>query len=66
MKKIEDYEISDYNYILSSVGNAHFSGLNFHELWSCIDVSSTREELDAAVSATIYLKELINKNDIRK
>lgn len=58
--KPEDYEISDYNYIGSSIGNAYFSGLSFQELWSCVMLSSTREELDAAVDLTIKLKELQN------
>jgi hypothetical protein len=55
------YEITDYNYVLSSVGNAYFSGLSFEELWYCMSYAKTREELDAAVSATIALKELICK-----
>lgn len=54
-------EISDYNYIGSSIGNAFFSGLSFDELWSCVMLSSTREELDAAVDLTIKLKELQNE-----
>lgn len=58
--KPEDIEISDYDYIGSTVGNAYFSGLSFHELWSCVMLSSTREELDAAVDLTIKLKELQN------
>jgi hypothetical protein len=58
--KPEDYEISDYNYIGSSIGNAYFSGLSFQELWSCVMLSSTREELDAAVDLTIKLKEIQN------
>ena len=55
-----DHEISDYNYIGSSIGNAYFSGLSFQELWSCAILSSTKEELDAAVTLTIKLKELQN------
>jgi hypothetical protein len=58
--KPEDYEITDYNYIGSSIGNAYFSGLSFQELWSCVMLSSTREELDAAVDLTIKLKEIQN------
>lgn len=53
-----DYYISDYNYFGSTVGNACFSGLTIEELFSCVLLSSTREELDAAVSASIALKEL--------
>ncbi len=52
--------ITDYNYITSSIGNAHFSGLSFEQLWSCVSLSYTREELDAAVSAQIRLNELTN------
>ena len=55
-----NHEITDYNYIGSSIGNAYFSGLSFQELWSCVVLSSTREELDASVDATIKLKELQN------
>lgn len=53
-----DYYISDYNYFGSTVGNACFSGLTIEELFYCVLISSTREELDAAVSATIALKEI--------
>lgn len=51
-------KITDYNYIGSAIGNAFFSGVSFDELWNCVLMSSTPEELDAAVSATIKLKEL--------
>jgi hypothetical protein len=53
-----DFQITDWNYIMSSVGNAYFSGLNFAETWGCVIQSSNREEFDAAVSATIRLREL--------
>lgn len=49
-------EITDY--MGSTVGNALFSGVSLAELWSCICMAKTREELDAAVSAVIRLKEL--------
>lgn len=51
-------EITDYNYFGSTLGNAYFSGLTFSEMWSCVLISTTREQLDAAVSATIALKEI--------
>lgn len=51
-------EITDYNYILSSVGNAYFSGLSFRELWDCVLLSENREQLDAAVDVTIKLKDI--------
>lgn len=53
-----DFEITDWNYITSSIGNAFFSGLEFSELWDCVALSENREELDAAISATIQLKEI--------
>jgi hypothetical protein len=56
-----NYEITDYNYVLSSVGNAYFSGLTFEELWQCISISETREQLDASIDATIKLQELAEK-----
>jgi hypothetical protein len=57
-----EHEITDYNYIGSSIGNAFFSGLTFEQLWSCVALSETREQLDAAVSATIELND-ITKGD---
>jgi hypothetical protein len=54
----DKFEISDYNHIGSSIGNAFFSGVSFEQLWECVNMSQTREELDAAVSATIRLNEL--------
>ena len=63
----DDYEyndqITDYNYITSTIGNAFFSGLSFNELWQCVHLSTSREDLDVAVDATIKLKELINQGE---
>jgi len=61
-KKI-DYDISDYNYIGSAIGNAYYSGLTFEQLWDCVAISSTREELDETVSAIILLNEIVKKGD---
>jgi hypothetical protein len=56
-------KINDYNYIGSAIGNAYFSGISFNELWSCVTMCDTPDELDAAISATIRLKELSSKNE---
>lgn len=56
-------EITDFARIGSAVGNAFHSGISFEDLWLCFMLSETAEQLDAAVSATIRLKEL--KNDHR-
>ena len=56
-------KITDYNYIGSAIGNAYFSGISFNELWSCVTMCDTPDELDAAISATIRLKELSSKNE---
>ena len=53
------FEIEDLEYIGSTIGNAYFSGLEFKELFACVMLSETREELDAAVSSTIKLNELV-------
>ena len=53
------FTITDYNYISSSVGNAFFSGLTFEQLWECVAISETREQLDTAVSATIDLNNIV-------
>lgn len=52
------FEISDYDYIGSTIGNAYFSGLSFSQLWECVFEAKTRDQLDAAVSATIKLNEI--------
>lgn len=54
----EDYKIADYDHILSSIGNAYFSGVSFKQLWQAVSLSKNREELDAAVAATIRVKEI--------
>jgi hypothetical protein len=56
-------KITDYNYIGSAIGNAYFSGVSFNELWNCIVMCDAPDELDAAISATIRLKELSTKNE---
>ena len=56
-----DFEITDYNYIASALGNGYFSGMTMAELWDCIYMSTNREELDEAISATIRFKELTKK-----
>jgi len=53
-----EYTISDYDYIASAIGNAKFSGLTLEQIWSCIAMCETREQLDAAISAAIRLQEL--------
>jgi len=60
-KEPADFEITDYNYIGSAVGNAFFSGLKFDMLWECVASSETRETLDAKVSAAISGKEHLDK-----
>lgn len=49
-------EINEYNY----VGNTYTIGITSDQLWSCVSLSYTREELDAAVSAQIRLNEILN------
>ena len=52
------FQIEDYDYIGSTIGNAYFSGLSFSQLWECVFEAKTRDQLDAAVSATIKLNEI--------
>ena len=61
---MSDFKILDYDYIGSSIGNAFFSGVSFEQLWDCVSLSETREELDAAVTATIRLNELTKGEEI--
>ncbi len=61
MQDKEDYFIDDYNYIVSTLGNAFFSGLTFSELWDCIFISNDRESLNTAIETAIKLKEMIKE-----
>lgn len=56
----EKYEITDYNYIMSAIGNAYFSNMSFDQLWSCVMNSSDPAEFDAAVEAQIKLNQLVD------
>jgi len=51
-------EITDYNQILSAVGNAYFSGLTFSELWDAVVLTDNAADLDTAIEAAIRLKEV--------
>lgn len=55
------HEITDRDYMLSSIGNAVFSGLTMQELWTCISNTASREALDVAIEAQIKLNNLINR-----
>lgn len=57
---MSDLEISDWDYIMSTLGNAYFSGLTLAEIWDCVSVSSNREQFDVAVLANLRLKELLS------
>jgi hypothetical protein len=59
---MDEPEITDYNRILSGVGNAYFSGLSFGELWDAVVLTDNSEDLDVAIDAAIKLKELIEKD----
>jgi len=52
--------IEDWDYIMSTLGNAYFSGLTFTEVWDCVTLSTNREEFDTAVLANLRLKELLS------
>ena len=54
-------KITDFNFVLSTTGNAYFSGLSFGDLWDAVMLSENAEQLDAAVSAKIHLDELLKK-----
>lgn len=51
-------EVTPYAYFSSALGNALFSGLTVEEIWCIVSLCESEEQLDAAVSATIKLKEL--------
>lgn len=57
---MNDFKITDYDYIGSAIGNAYFSNVQFDQLWSCISLANNREELDEAIDATIKLNKIVN------
>ncbi len=58
-----DFEISDWNYIMSSLGNAYFSGVSFDQAWMAVTLSKNREEFDEAISAQILLNQIGKSNE---
>jgi hypothetical protein len=58
------YEIEDFAYFGSTLGNAIHSGLTVEQIWSCLVLSQTREQFDEAVSATIRLSEIAHQSSI--
>lgn len=56
---MNDFKITDYNYIGSAIGNAYFSNVQFAQLWSCVSIAQTREEFDEAIDATIRLNDIV-------
>jgi hypothetical protein len=53
-----------YNFVISDVCNAYFSGLSFTELWECIKICENRNQLDTAINAQIWLKETVKNENI--
>lgn len=56
--QIKNFKIRDYDYITSAIGNAYFSKVTYEQLWNCILLAHTREELDIAITAQIRMNEL--------
>ena len=52
----------EVNEVLSTIGNAFFSGVSFDQLWDCITLTDDRAKLDAAIKATIDLNELVDSS----
>jgi hypothetical protein len=60
---MSEYKITDWNYIMSTVGNAYFSNVSFDQLWNTVCITNNREEFDAAISSLITLNDLSMNND---
>lgn len=58
-----EYKPSEWDYLTSTICNAYFSDLKFEELVDCVMLSADKDELDAAVSATIRLWEIVRHED---
>ena len=57
-----DYPLTDVQIILSSVGNGLASGLSAEVLLTAISHSFDPWEIDAAISAAIHLKEILEEH----
>lgn len=62
-QKQEDYYVSEYDYIVSRIGRAYFSGMDFDDLWDCLALAGDSEQLDAAIVSTIDLKEILKNEE---
>lgn len=58
-----EYKPSEWDYLMSTICNAYFSDLKFEELVDCVMLAADKDELDAAVSATIRLWEIVRHED---
>ena len=60
---MSSFEPDEWDYLTSTVCNAYFSDLTFEELIDCVMLAEDAKELDAAVSATIRLWEIVKDED---
>jgi hypothetical protein len=52
---------SEYDYARSALANGIANNLQVEDLWNALGVSKTGYELEAAITATIKLKELCDE-----
>lgn len=58
---VEDYEVSDFQYLTSGIGNAYFSGMSMTDLWDCVLIGETASGIDAAIAAKLRLDEITKR-----
>ena len=58
-----DYsDVTDWDYIFSTIGNAYFSGVTFDQLWDTVTITDNREDFDCAITALNDLNDLVAKD----
>ena len=52
-------DIDPFQWSMSSIGNAYFSGISLEQLWSAVSISQNQMELDAAIDAIIRINDIV-------
>lgn len=54
----EEFNLSDFDYVLSALAYANYEGLTLEEFTTTIELAENGEQFDAGIVALIRLKEL--------
>ena len=55
-----NYPVSEFEILASAIGNALFEDMDLLEVWEAIMLSSDAVDLDTALDAKIWLKDVVS------